>query len=294
MDAATKILVYNVKFLPTLARVFESPRFPGRYGFWELGEKRRRDEERAALLAHQLSKAHHYDLIVLAEVFALHARRILKSELRRAGFEIVTCPIKNPLVVKSGLLIASRRPVIDQNFTAFRDASGSDRFAKKGMLRVSLEGAREPLHLFATHLQAGDHAGAIRAAQLRQARAFIDAELEVAAPGRSAIMGDLNIIGERGGRATTEYRSLRETFREFLDLHHLLRRGEPEPTWDPIENRSMIGPGYDEKERLDYVLVRGEAEEFAPERGASIGVEPFMLDGLALSDHYALTATLPF
>lgn len=294
MSSATKILVYNVKFLPTLARVFESPRFPGRYGFWEIGEKRRRDEERAALLAHQLTKAHHYDLIVLAEVFALHARRILKSELRRAGFQIVTCPITNPLVVTSGLLIASRRPVMDQSFFAFRHASGSDRFAKKGMLRVSLEGEREPLHLFATHLQAGDHAAAVRAAQLREARAFIDYELEGADDGRSAIMGDLNIIGEQEGKATSEYRSLRQTFAEFLDLHHLLRRGAPEPTWDPIENRPMIGPGYKEKERLDYVLVRGEEEEFTQERGASIGVERFILDGLALSDHYALSATLPF
>ena len=294
MSIPTKILVYNVKFLPALGRVFESPRFPGRYGFWEIGEKKRRDEERAALLAHQLTKAQHYDLIVLAEVFALHARRILKSELRRAGFEIVTCSITNPLVVKSGLLIASRRPVIDKNFFAFRHASGSDRFAKKGMLRVSLEGEREPLHLFATHLQAGDHASAIRAAQLKEARAFVDYELENTELGRSAIMGDLNIIGERGGEATREYRSLRDLFGEFLDLHHLLRRGAPEPTWDPIENRPMIGPGYEAKERLDYVLVRGEEEELTAERGASIGVERFMLDGLALSDHYALSATLPF
>lgn len=290
----TKILVYNVKFLPMLGRVFESPRFPGRYGFWEIGEKKRRDEERAALLAHQLTKARHYDLIVLAEVFALHARRILKSELQRAGFEIITCPITNPLLVTSGLLIASRRPIIDQNFIAFRHASGSDRFAKKGMLRVSLEGEREKLHVFATHLQAGDHAHAIRRAQLQEARAFVDYELGRSDKGRSAIMGDLNIIGERDGKETREYRSLRRIFNEFLDLHRLLREGEPEPTWDPIENRPMIGPHYHERERLDYVLVRGDEDEFSPERGTSIGVERFILDGLALSDHYALSATLPF
>jgi hypothetical protein len=285
-------LIYNVKFLPSLGRLLERP-FLRTRGFWEMGRELRSDEARARILAEHLTRDPRFDVIVLCELFATHARRTFGAAFAKLGYHVATCPPGYSLLASSGLFVASRLPILGRAFSPYSAASGSDRLARKGILHVRLGAPERALDLFATHLQAGPEAFVARRAQLAHARAFIDARVEAGSPHPILLGGDLNVIGERAGAPTAEYEAMREIFRGFTDVHHLLTGGSPHPTWDPRENAHMIGARYAELERLDYLLIRGDDAARALVEDASVDVLRFEHEGLPLSDHYALGFDLP-
>ena len=262
-------------------------------GFWELGRVVRSDEARAQILAERLTADRWFDVIILCELFASHARRTVGEAFARAGYHLATCTPESRIFASSGLFIASRHRIVERSFAPFLAASGSDRLARKGILHVKLATAYGPLDVFATHLQASPGAAAVRRKQLVQARAFIDARTDARGVHPALVGGDLNVIGELTPGPTEEYRAMRDIFRGYADAHQLLTGGQPLPTWNPLENAQMIGAGHADLERLDYLLLRDDHAERALARDASVEVLRFEHEGLSLSDHYALSFELP-
>jgi endonuclease/exonuclease/phosphatase family metal-dependent hydrolase len=288
----TRVLIYNVKFLPPLGRLLEPPLLRSR-GFWELGKALRSDEVRARILAEHLTGDPRFDVIVLCELFASHARQTFGAAFERLGYHVATCPPKGGLFASSGLFVASRLPILEREFSPYDTASGSDRFARKGILHVKLGPPERAFDLFATHLQAHPEGFVARSAQLAHARSFIDRRVDARTSSPTLIGGDMNVIGETGDRPTPEYQAMREIFHDFTDLHHLLSGGRPHPTWDPRENAQMIGTRYVDLERLDYLWLRSGDAARGFHVDAAVDVLRFEHEGLPLSDHYALSFELP-
>lgn len=163
-----------------------------------------------------------------------------------------------PTLCGSGLAIASRVPIVERTFRAFRPcAVGADRFARKGMLHARLRlPAAEPVEidLVTTHLQAGCRAGAriARARQLAEIRELVD---RVGSHERAfLICGDLNIDGLSSCR-DGEYESLVATFPDFVDLgadsDHVTFH--PQAEFNALAHRYSAGSP---PQRIDYVLFR--------------------------------------
>ena len=164
-----------------------------------------------------------------------------------------------PLTVAgSGLAIASRFPLVASAIRPFRCAQvGAERFARKGALFARVCVVDDPplyIDVITTHFQAGYDRGArlVRAAQLRELRAFVD---EVADPSRTfVICGDHNLDGlapVRGG----EYAELRAALPEFDDLG----AAEDHPTFHPHPDFNELAHRFERKsppQRIDYVLLR--------------------------------------
>src|SRR5690606_21302489 len=109
----TRVLVYNVKLLPPLGRILEPPLLRTR-GFWQLGQVLRSDEARAHIIAEHLTADPYYDVIVLCERFAAHARQTCGQAFERRGYHVATCPPGSKLLASSGLFVASRLPIVDR------------------------------------------------------------------------------------------------------------------------------------------------------------------------------------
>src|SRR5690606_17454908 len=120
------------------------------------------------------------------------------------------CPPGSRLLASSGLFVASRLPLVDRSFTPYAHASGSERFARKGILHVRLGGPGGGIELFATHLQAHPEGAAVRRKQLAQARAFVERRVGIECAHPILLGGDLNVIGEHPGGPTEEYREMRD------------------------------------------------------------------------------------
>jgi endonuclease/exonuclease/phosphatase family metal-dependent hydrolase len=107
-----------------------------------------------------------------------------------------------------GLLILSRFRILKASGFVFTQSSGWDSYANKGALYARIQiGPNEAdyLHLFNTHLQAGEDHSEDRADQLRELAAFITTMTEDdRSPGSSSVghpillLGDLNIDGVSG------------------------------------------------------------------------------------------------
>jgi endonuclease/exonuclease/phosphatase family metal-dependent hydrolase len=206
-----------------------------------------------------------------------------------------------PITVRgSGLGIGARSPLTKTLVRPFTGATaGWDRLARKGALYTQL--AFRPdlvIDLITVHLQAGPSARAatIRAAQLADLKAFVDA---VGAPGRPFIIcGDFNIDGLAYARANSEYRSLRHALDHFEDLGAAADLA----TFDPHPRGNALAHEFEPDglaRRIDYIFLRparGPKEELRCKRVEIFFDKPLTLrrsDGTAAwaSDHYGLSAT---
>jgi endonuclease/exonuclease/phosphatase family metal-dependent hydrolase len=205
-----------------------------------------------------------------------------------------------PITVRgSGLGIGARSPLTKTLVRAFTGATaGWDRLARKGALYTQL--AFRPdlvIDVITVHLQAGPstRAATIRAAQLADLKAFVDA---VGAPGRPFIIcGDFNIDGLAYARANSEYRSLRRALDHFEDLGAAADLA----TFDPHPHGNALAHEFEPNglaRRIDYIFLRPAR---GPRELRCKGVEIFFdkpltlrrRDGTAAwaSDHYGLSAT---
>ncbi len=302
-----RLLTYNVKMLPDLAKLFERPRLrPG--GFWEHPPHGFGDAARAAALAEAMSAMEPgWDLICLQELFPGALRRTFERALSPryrcvgplGGFRF-------PRIGHSGLFLASRLPILEHHFEPFAVAGGTDRLCDKGVVHLVLDASsRWPeapfLHVFATHMQAWPEHGATRLKQLEQARRFLLRRLGAARTDErhaAILCGDLNVIGEAGvpPRPTEEYHLLRRIFGHARDLYRELHPSRYGHTWDSSENPHMTGDPPGKWERLDYVFALDALEglEAKLRRLGCRHAEVLMLrDGSRhLSDHFALETEL--
>jgi endonuclease/exonuclease/phosphatase family metal-dependent hydrolase len=222
------------------------------------------------------------DVLALQETFSSRVHRMLHGlgdyPHRAHG------PEKGWLRTSSGLSLLSKHPIEQTRKMRFTRASGSDRFALKGILWSRLEvpglGA---LDLFNTHLNAGNspEKEAIRLYQLEEAARFIS-QIEHEHGRKPALwVGDFNTRpGDPAYRVITEALG----WQSLVEL----------PTYCPTLNTHLrkATPGQSSTQ-LDYIFAHGSTRgQLEVRRGSHGLVEP--VRGHSLSDHLGLWVELQF
>lgn len=211
-------------------------------------------------------------------------------------------------LMDGGLLLLSRHRIVASASTVYRQCSGDDCLANKGVLhaRVERRGSPSPVDVFLTHTQAahptvgGTTAGAMRAveAQIRHLAAFVRASRDLAAP--AVLFGDFNVdqfahpdlyaylLGELGGpedpaAATDMARAERPTGTSESDDGSISSFHDDHPA-RPGDDPARFGPTI---ERLDYVLSFPGTLNFQHVEQASVVLQQWK-PGRDISDHYGV------
>ncbi|MFJ6795193.1 poly(A) polymerase [Streptomyces sp. NPDC091268] len=228
---------------------------------------------RRPLLLAELAAAE-ADVIALQEVEGELLRMLLAEPWVRVGYTLGTDPGGRD-VAESGLLVLSRLPV--------REAALHTLGPHKAVTALTVETSAGPLVVAATHLTSDHTANGEdrRTAELaRLAEVLGNVEADV------ALLGDFNDgrSGAEGGPAAAL--GLRDAWSEV----HGERDGTP--TFDPAANPlAAVGSLSGRAARLDRILLRSARARVA--RAALRGDAPGP-EGLFVSDHYGVEATLDF
>ncbi len=302
---ALRILTFNVKLLPSYAKLVIEPWLCPQ-GWWEedggWSDAVRARHIRQALLNRNA------DVVVLQELFQERERERLRALLHAAGYAYTTGPLGTDwLNEDSGLFVASRLPVRAFRFEAYDAKAGEDGLSDKGIACVDIDCTDvwpgvDSLRVFGTHLQSGYADHAVRGKQLAQLARFIARELGPATRERTVALtlGDFNIVGEDrapDGRLVPgwEYTQLRQTLIGARDLGGTHVPGEAGFTWDGTANRWMTQPRDVSRKRLDYIFTLDHVHGVGTMRSleaAQVHIDPFLVDGRHLSDHFAVVADL--
>lgn len=298
-----RILTLNVKLLPSYAKLVVEPWLCPR-GWWEenggWSDAQRACQTRQALLDRAV------DVVVLQELYQEPERERARDVFRAAGFAYTTGPLgPDWLNEDSGLFLASRLPVRALRFEAYDASAGEDGLSDKGVVCADLDCSGvwpgvDSLQIFGTHLQSGFAAHAIRRRQLQQLARAIRRELRPARRERTVALalGDFNVVGEDrapDGRLVPgwEYADLRRALPGARDLGGVHVPGEAGFTWDGTVNRWMTEPRDQSRKRLDYVFALDHVDavgELRPLQADAVAVDPFLVDGRHLSDHFGIVA----
>jgi endonuclease/exonuclease/phosphatase family metal-dependent hydrolase len=284
--SAVRVITFNAQFLPGLASSFN---------------KRPAPHYRAGKLAEKLGG---HDIIGLNEMFDLGVRRFFLRQLARRGHFYCATPPRSQrswLGIDSGLVIASRYPIIAVDTVVFSKASGfrehgiyADGFAAKGVLHARIRlgdtaAVANEIDVFISHLESRD--ASIRATQYDELSQFISRHSSPSIP--LLILGDLNTPG-----GPVEIRNPRSSYHCMLDA---LGRSRP---WAPVVDAwtclrgGRLGGGTnnplaaDGGKRIDYILFSNSAGN------ADLHLVTVEVNTLAdpnvgtLSDHAAVEATM--
>lgn len=230
-------------------------------------------ERRRPLLLADLATAD-ADVIALQEVERELLRMLLAEPWVRSGYTVAADPGGRD-VTESGLLVLSRLPV--------REAGVHVLGPHKAVVAVTVDTAGGPLVVAATHLTS-DHTergGDRRAAELAQLAEGLSG-IEAAGV---ALLGDFN-DGRSGADGPAAVLGLRDVWTEVHGP------GDGAPTFDPVANPlAAVGSLSGRAARLDRILLRcaGVRVTEAALRGDSPAA-----DGLFISDHYGVEASLDF
>ena len=280
-----KAIVYNVQFLPKVARFAESRGFPA---------------YRAKEIATRLAE---YDVMVFNEVFAEDARSVLIEELKRQNehelefFDGATGK-KSAFGIGNGLMIVSRFPIVERNSVAFGNDSSfadygfkADGFAAKGVLHVRLSlnfqaDQAKYVDVFGTHLES--KSGSIREKQFEIVSSFIKKHSDPETP--AVILGDFNT---RAPHPDSEMPA------PYSKLMTQLKNAKPDSNvidvWAELKT-THGGTGDQESDdggnRIDYIFFarpRSREQVFRP---VDVNVRTFPDPKVDfLSDHSAVEAT---
>ena len=246
---------------------------------------------------------------VWSDVRAEHVRESL-HEAYPYHFRPTTRP---GFFMSSGLLLASRQPIANADFTPYYEQDDPAHRADMGFVTAEImkrDQSALACRLVLTHNQATRDNDVARYAVIRDrnfSKIFGRIEATPADGVPWVVTGDLNVIAEADGQPTDEYCHLRDRFQDhtLLDMYRTLY---PDPqihlahqglTYDGVTNPLLdVFDGAEmarSQERLDYFWVSGssraswerctvESEAYAYEHPAG-GTWP-------ASDHYPLEATL--
>lgn len=254
--------------------------------------------KRAAMIPKHLGG---YDVVVFQEAFDDDARAILINGMKKKGY-----PYASKILGKDegteqdgGVIIVSRYPIVAQAQRVFKDCSGSDCLADKGVIYAKINkkvaGKNNFFHVFGTHLNDGNVA--IQNKQMATIRKFVDSRPIGESQG-VVIAGDMNINMHNTARFNQMLSRLNARYFSGSKLRGHKRTGK-RTTYDGAVND--LGEG--STSYYDYVLV---SKSGAPLKSASFvetrvpratmewkqyAHESAMWD---LSDHYAVYANLHF
>mmetsp|Transcript_3816 Transcript_3816/g.7287 ORF Transcript_3816/g.7287 Transcript_3816/m.7287 type:complete len:381 (-) Transcript_3816:2087-3229(-) len=289
--------------------------------------------ERLSLLLEELAdNSHGFDVVCLQELFPLGSpwRDEFVAATKRLGFfhsvslplgidAVGFCP---PKILSGGCTILSRYPMVDTDSLIYSDSlmCSIDAVVAKGVLYALIRlPSSELLHVFTTHMQAGDgrEGHIVRMRQLDQALDFIRRKLEIA-PGSSAVLcGDFNINSRTGatdGSSSAEWCETMERLNgsepsdhRWMDLiltdhsTHLVTSGDAieAPDGSILVRELQLGgtSGRGCRKCLDYILFRrGSSPSSLLHMPGSSRVEPFHVElespFVQLSDHYGVACVL--
>ncbi|MEU9256180.1 poly(A) polymerase [Streptomyces sp. NPDC048270] len=214
------------------------------------------------------------DVIALQEAEPELLRMLLAADWVRAGYTLGTDPGGRD-VAECGLLVLSRLPVREAGLHALGP--------HKAVAAVTVDTAAGPLVVAATHLTS-DHTenGEVRrrAELSRLAQGLGGVEAAV------ALLGDFN-DGASGAAGPAAVLGMRDA---WSDVHGA---ADGTPTFDPVANPlAAVGSLSGRAARLDRILLRAPGPARVT-RAALRGDVPGP-DGLFVSDHYGVEATVEF
>ncbi|MFJ7265271.1 poly(A) polymerase [Streptomyces sp. NPDC099050] len=230
-------------------------------------------ERRRPLLLADLAAAD-ADVIALQEVERDLLRMLLAEPWVRAGYTVAADPGGRD-VAESGLLVLSRLPV--------REAGVHALGPHKAVVAVTMDTAGGLLvvavtHLTSDHTERGEDRRATELIRLRAGLSGIEAA-------DVALLGDFN-DGRSGAEGPAAVLGLRDAWTEV----HGSR--DETPTFDPVANPlAAVGSLSGRASRLDRILLRSRGVRVV--RAALRGDSPAP-EGLFISDHYGVEATLDF
>ncbi|MER5350143.1 sphingomyelin phosphodiesterase [Kitasatospora sp. NPDC002551] len=249
------------------------------------------------------------DVVVLQEAFDNGASDALVAQASAAypyhtpvvgrstsGWDATAGGYSSATPEDGGVTLLSKWPILRKEQYVFKDACGSDRFSNKGFVYAVLNVNGLRTHVIGTHLQSTDSGcsagrpAAIRAAQLKAMKAFVDAK-NIPAAEPVVLAGDLNVDAHG-----TEYPALLAN----AGVAPADTRDGWADSFDTADNSiaAYRYPG-EPKEDLDYVLYRADHARpahytntvvrfhSAPWTVSSWGTGYTYND---LSDHYPVTA----
>ncbi len=152
--------------------------------------KDRQNERVDSIAAHIL--AMDADVIALQEVFHKRSRRRLIAALSETYPFHTSMGKKSFWGVPSGNCIFSKDSIHSEQFVYFKQATSSDKLAKKGAIMIEIVHGNERFKISGTHLQAG---GGAEGAQIRKTQVDQIAALAKANPieANTLFAGDFNI-----------------------------------------------------------------------------------------------------
>ncbi|MCJ0874528.1 poly(A) polymerase [Streptomyces sp. AP-93] len=214
------------------------------------------------------------DVIALQEVERELLGMLLAEPWVRDGYTVAADP-RGRDVAESGLLVLSRLPV--------REAGVHVLGPHKAVVAVTVDTAGGPLVVAATHLTS-DHTE--RGADRRTAELTRLSEgLSAIEAADVALLGDFN-DGRSGAGGPAAVLGLRDVWTEV----HGAQDGTP--TFDPVANPlAAVGSLSGRAARLDRILLRSAGVRVAR---AALRGDSAPADGLFISDHYGVEATLDF
>ncbi|WP_344331441.1 sphingomyelin phosphodiesterase [Kitasatospora putterlickiae] len=249
------------------------------------------------------------DVVVLQEAFDNAASDALIAQASAAypyhtpvvgrstsGWDATSGAYSSATPEDGGVTLLSKWPILRKEQYVFKDACGSDWWSNKGFVYAVLNVNGLRTHVIGTHLQSTDSGcsagqpAAVRAAQLKAMKAFVDAR-NIPAAEPVLLAGDLNIDAHGG-----EYPALLAN----AGVAPATSRGGWANSFDTADNSiaAYRYPG-EPKEDLDYVLYR--ADHARPENYANTVTRfhsaPWTVSSWGtdytyndLSDHYPVTA----
>lgn len=185
------------------------------------------------------------DVLVLQEVFHRRARKRLCSILDSTyTYKTARGPVSF-WGVPSGVLVFSKYPITEHRFKPFKRATGSDRMARKSVVRTEIEVNGKPLEIYGTHMQAG---GGGKRKRIRQNQ--LNAIQTFALNGNDSVpqifAGDFNISAES---------SAKDSITEKLEVELPEVSGKHRFTANFRDQQLMSGSG--SPKWIDFILLKG-------------------------------------
>jgi endonuclease/exonuclease/phosphatase family metal-dependent hydrolase len=253
------------------------------YNVWGLPGVLLQKGRRIPLIPREISRID-ADVVAFQETFHASTRRLMSIP----GYPFVAVgPGKSAGRTSSGLMIASKWPIVRSEKMVFDRCSGTDCLANKGALltRLDVDGVGE-VDVVATHLNAagGD---SLRSQQLAQILELVARE----SGDRPVILaGDFNFHSESDPYYDLSVdEGYRDSFAEYRDA-----RPELSPmewfgfTFDPDRNLNLkLEAPFRRGDRLDYIWVKdhGRTETRVKRSGLVLDRQ---VSGMHLSDHFGV------
>ena len=171
------------------------------------------------------------DVFVFSEAFDEESRKLLINGLNQIGYKYFTPNVgrRGTIQQDGGVFIMSKWPIIFNSSFVFKDCSGTDCLAQKGVVYVKIKKFEKIYNIFGTHTQAWSNNHNIRVKQFKE---MIEFKNKFKIPKNEPVIysGDLNVDMIRFPEQEIECRKILNA-----DSSKLI--GPLKFTFDPIINQ---------------------------------------------------------